>query len=521
MGRKLEVSGVPDCIRLDGWWLDSSASNHEDIKRPKEVKQRLASLLGPRAFVMVAFLVWLADWLFWRKAPGISVAVFVMVFSAAILTMREKRTNWKEWSAALAFQLLCNLPIIEHLQPLSLMFSAIGLIALVVWAFYGRIVEGQQIAWVMLRVSTLGAILLPKSVVEDVQSAQIKVGIKQHLNALALPLVVGGVFLMLLMTANPVLEQFLTRFTKVELFSELDLLRMAFWVIGACVIWPYLHLTPVWIGEMPTRKKTPAVQVPWGAALVNTASVRNSLFLFNGLFLIQTVMDFGVLSGGVALPEGMTYAGYAHRGAYPLVATAILAGVFAITTRSMVQGDVVLRKLMYLWLAQNLFLVVTAAFRLSLYVDAYSLTYLRLAAFIWMGLVFVGITLILVQISQTRSIGWLLRANLLALSATLYICCFINFAWVIADFNLNNKENPNQLDTYYICQLGDFALPAILAFEADQSKTLCAGKGASAGQHTLIKNWRDSGFRKWRLQVYREGNQARYVFDVSSHSHRR
>jgi hypothetical protein len=36
------------------------------------------------------------------------------------------------------------------------------------------------------------------------------------------------------------------------------------------------------------------------------------------------------LWGSATLPDGLTYADYAHRGAYPLIVTALLAGWFAI-----------------------------------------------------------------------------------------------------------------------------------------------------------------------------------------------
>jgi hypothetical protein len=506
MSRQIEISGVPDCIRLDSWWLETSTPNaSERSKAQKQPKPHVSRLRDPKALGVLAFLVLLADWLFWRKTPGLSFALFVMVLSVAILALRQKRTTWKEWCGALAFQLVCNLPVVELLQPLSLLFSAAGFLGLAVWAFYGRIVEGRQMAWFMMRVSTVGAILLPRRIIEDVQSTQIKAAFTQHLMALAMPMVVGGVFLVLLTTANPLLEQFLQQVTQFEFVSEIDVFRLVFWSACACVLWPYLHLSHTLTGKMPTRKKPTQVYAPWRAALINVSSVRNSLFLFNSLFLIQTTMDLGVLTGGVALPDGMTYAEYAHRGAYPLVATAILAGVFAITTRSMVQSDRILRTLMYLWLGQNLFLVVTAAFRLTLYVEVYNLTYLRLAAFIWMGLVFIGISLILFQIAHAKSIGWLVRANLLPLSATLYLCCFVNFTWVIADYNLTSKETPHQIDTTYICALGGFAMPAIRAFETENDTTLCAGHDTFLHGHTRIQNWRDWGFRKWRLQVYLAG----------------
>ena len=55
-----------------------------------------------------------------------------------------------------------------------------------------------------------------------------------------------------------------------------------------------------------------------------------SLVLFNLLFAVQTVMDVHYLWRGAALPDGMTYATYAHRGAYPLIVTALLAAGFVL-----------------------------------------------------------------------------------------------------------------------------------------------------------------------------------------------
>ena len=50
-----------------------------------------------------------------------------------------------------------------------------------------------------------------------------------------------------------------------------------------------------------------------------------SLILFNLLFAVQTVLDIVYLWGNVALPADISYASYAHRGAYPLILTALIA----------------------------------------------------------------------------------------------------------------------------------------------------------------------------------------------------
>ena len=63
---------------------------------------------------------------------------------------------------------------------------------------------------------------------------------------------------------------------------------------------------------------------------VPLATLTLSLFTFNAIFAIQNGLDIAFLWSGAALPEGVTLAEYAHRGAYPLIATALLAGLFVL-----------------------------------------------------------------------------------------------------------------------------------------------------------------------------------------------
>ena len=48
------------------------------------------------------------------------------------------------------------------------------------------------------------------------------------------------------------------------------------------------------------------------------------------LFAVQTNLDVTFLWGNAALPADITYAAYAHRGAYPLILTALLAAGFVL-----------------------------------------------------------------------------------------------------------------------------------------------------------------------------------------------
>ena len=173
------------------------------------------------------------------------------------------------------------------------------------------------------------------------------------------------------------------------------------------------------------------------------ATILRSLILFNLLFAVQTVLDVIYLWGNATLPADISYAAYAHRGAYPLILTALLAAGFvliAMKPGGPAEQSKVIRPLVYLWVGQNVLLVASSILRLDLYVQIYLLTWWRVAAFIWMLLVAFGLLLIVARIRLNRSNEWLIRANLITLTATLYVCSLVNFSAIIADYNVDHSR---------------------------------------------------------------------------------
>ncbi len=108
-----------------------------------------------------------------------------------------------------------------------------------------------------------------------------------------------------------------------------------------------------------------------------------ALFLFNVLFAVENGLDLAFLWSGAPLPAGVTLADYAHRGAYLLVLTALLAGGFSLLLLregSPTASRPLIRWLVGAWVAQNVLLSASSLLRTVDYVEAYSLTQLRLAA---------------------------------------------------------------------------------------------------------------------------------------------
>ncbi|MEM8537815.1 MAG: DUF4173 domain-containing protein, partial [Pseudomonadota bacterium] len=152
-----------------------------------------------------------------------------------------------------------------------------------------------------------------------------------------------------------------------------------------------------------------------------------------------------------------------------------------------------LRWLLYLWVGQTVLLVISAYLRLDLYVDAYGLTRLRFAAFVWIGVVALGLLLLMRQIQAGQSVRWFfMRASCVAFAA-IYLCNLINIDGFIARHNLAM----NLPDHFYLCRLSEGAVPAIWVYQAQTGEEVCPSTRPGLSHPT---DWREWGFRNARLR---------------------
>lgn len=288
---------------------------------------------------------------------------------------------------------------------------------------------------------------------------------------LILPVVGTILFLTLFAIANPLIDEALGQVDTGFLAGLFSAPRIIVWLVAFAGVWamlrPFalLRFGPVQSGGAPTP--LPGVTV---------ASVTLSLAAFNLLFALQNGLDIAFLWSGAPLPEGMTLAGYAHRGAYPLIATALLAGLFVLVTLrpgSETAASRPIRMLVTFWVGQNIFLVASSILRTLDYIDAYSLTRLRIAALIWMGLVALGLVLICWRLWRGKSAGWLINANAAAALLVLAGCSVVDLGRMAAAWNVRHAREAGgrgaALDLCYLNGLGSSALLPILELEGRTS----------------------------------------------------
>jgi len=476
-----------------------------------------------RPLISATACVALADWLFYGWQIGISLALFFGVLGVIAVASNRGRATRTIQIVMTAVFVAGLLPLIEDVSTLSVIVSALATALFVIVVTTRETLSWQRNLFeaviapfrgpFQLAGDLFGALRLRKRQTPEWLSLGSLIG-------WIVPLSVFMIFLALFSSGNPLIEYRLMQIDLRVLFNVLDLQRMAFWLLVLCAIWPLILRR---IRSIPNQasesSSTVATEPSDFDYLFGVQAMLRSLVLFNALFALQTGLDLVYLWGGATLPDGMSHAEYAHRGAYPLIVTALLAAGFvliAMRPGGPAEQSRLIRPLVLVWTGQNVLLVVSSILRLDLYVAAFSLTYLRLAALIWMVLVAAGLLLMLIQIMLKKPNSWLVTANAATLALVLYGCCFLNAPWVVASYNIEHSRELGgtgpSLDLIYLAGLGPQALPALEAHIKQipalgpiaQDRRNCRGHALSL--HPA--NWRGWSFRAWRLERYFSNNPS-------------
>ncbi len=191
----------------------------------------------------------------------------------------------------------------------------------------------------------------------------------------AVPVV--GIVLALLLGADAVMNAFVREWTLQLRWGEL--FWRLFWVLGCALLFYSFLYKAAW-GERPAflQQKELGERRMWQPAAPTVV-----LGALLAVYAIFTYVQFVYLFGGAGLPEGLTYAQYAHEGFGQLIwVAAINFGLFAVCL-CQVQDTKRMRYLLCGLLAATGVIVASAFTRIFMYICAYGFTLKRVMV-VWL-----------------------------------------------------------------------------------------------------------------------------------------
>ncbi len=490
----------------------------------------------PGRLLAAAVLTIAADYLLFGHAAGCGVTTFAAVVLAATALRYGRRLGRSWWWLALWMAVALGA---------SLDYSRMGAALLVVllWAIIAQAVlpAGKDIFEAVCG-GVAGGLKGLAGVVYDVFgrrriSAAGETARYAPAWVIVLPAAIIAIFAVLIIPANLVVSQWVTTGLRTlgEWIREIDAWRVGFWLVVGLEAYGLFVFRPWWRRRGRARKAgssfVPPPPPPPGArvkANYPTAEMRRgyqvaaAVTTFAGLnliYLAANAADATYLWFALKLPEGLTYAGFAHAGSYRLLAAVVLAAATVTAffrVGSPAGQSAKARWLVYLFVAQNAAVLVGAARRLELYVEAYGLTRFRVAAFVWMVLVMGGYAFLAWKLARSRKFHFLLKTNT---ALTLVVLSAVSLADVdgfIARWNVAQWEQGvhKDIDVAYLGRLGATAMPSVARLAVSDDRAVAERAQGVLGRVMAREEGRRAPWQSRTLRSGRALEETRSVMGI-------
>jgi len=414
----------------------------------------------------------LFDYFFYNKIPGISFPLYVVLIMIGLFIIAKflKKQINKEVFYLLVLLLFFSTMVVFRSSGLLIFLNVV--VSLVLLLIIARISFGKTLqnfsvedyikifflpfSFILLSFHTLSDLFSLREIQKDrkVFSDIVKGFL------MAIPVLI--VFLLLFSSADLVFQKYLAEILNID--NELELIFRFIFI---------LIVTVGFIGaySYSFREKGDHINSQQNRKKYTVGPIESSILLasVNILFFLFILVQLTYLFGGESniSVQGFSYAEYARRGFFELMAVAIISLLLLLTTEKYVikeKAEHVLGfKILSTALVIQLILIMTSSFtRLALYEEAYGFTTLRLYSHAFIILLAVIFCLLLYKIHKDR------RENIFAFRVFLLVVLFIavmNFLnpdAFIARQNIERFEATGKMDIYYLSHLSDDAMPVII-----------------------------------------------------------
>ena len=213
---------------------------------------------------------------------------------------------------------------------------------------------------------------------------------------------------------------------------------------------------------------------------------------FSGLLLMMYMVFCGVqvlylFAGSQTLPQGITYAQYAHRGFYMLLFVCMVNLVLVLAVRKYFAVHKILDGILLLICMCTYVMLSSSAYRMMLYMKVYQLTFLRVFVMAVLGalaFLMAGVIILIVRPQFP-----LFRYSITVVSI-IYLClAFSHVDYFIASYNLSHAQNNHNMDWEYLACLSLDAAPAVAEYYENAPQDVRERMHAQAVQVKMMSGY--------------------------------
>lgn len=223
----------------------------------------------------------------------------------------------------------------------------------------------------------------------------------------------------------------------------------------------YTFLSALTLNNMPDYQKEREKKNPI-IAITFTVMITIIYLIFS---IIQVVFLF---SGGMMLPEGYTYAEYAHQGFFQLLFLCIFNLILVLCCMSLFEMNRWLKTILMVFSGCTYVMIASSVYRMILYISCYHLTFLRMLVLWFLALLVVLLAGVMWSIWKKNFP--MFRFGMAVVTVFYLVLSFSHFDYWIARYNISQMGDQLEYeDVSYLCNLSLDAAPALaeVDFESD------------------------------------------------------
>lgn len=284
---------------------------------------------------------------------------------------------------------------------------------------------------------------------------------------IAIPLLF--VIIPLLASADDVFRSFIEQIPN--LFQDINIdqfvPRLLIVTIVTCLVFSYLW--SLFNSKTESALIISNIKIPSPGAFLDPITVTTLLILVDALYIFFIGIQFSYLFGSLTdgLPQNFTYAQYARKGFFELVAVTLINLVILVGNINSVKVtgkriNNIVHVLNTILVVCTFIMLLSAHFRMSLYEEAYGFTYLRILTHAFMGYLFLLFSVTLAKIWRP-SIS--LFKSFIVISLVAYtLLNYVNVDRIIVKQNIERYKEGNPIDISYLTTLSYDAIPQLVDF---------------------------------------------------------
>ena len=461
----------------------------------------------------VIALGWAFDFLFWKKAPGINFAIYVVLCLIAGIMLLRVDGHRPTRNTLLLLPLIAIFTVITFLrrEPMTV-FLSVALTLFLMGLFAISFLGGRWPAYHLLDylygfLRLLGSMVarplvfsaeVKQAASSNGEQAEIRKGgasrVWPVVRGILIAIPIVAVFAALLSSADVVFNQRLEDLIELFKLEKLPeyIFRLVYILVGAYALaGVFLHASSQSSNEKLVGEDKPVV--PAFLGFIEAAIVLGSVAL---LFATFVFIQFQYFFGGQAniQIDGYTYSEYARRGFGELVAVAVFSLLLILIGSSVTRRETEIQRRVFSGLgigvvALVIVMLVSAFQRLLLYEAAYGFSRLRAYTHVfmlWLALLLVAV--VILEILH-RERAFALAALVASLGFVLSLG-IMNVDGFIVRQNVARAVQGETFDVSYLTNLSSDAVPALAAAYQTQPlpATIKEGVGAALACYTADQN---------------------------------